>query len=82
MTPSYKHNNEKVAIVTGASQGIGAGITKAYRELGYVVIATARSIGPSEDPGIVTVGGVTYLESAPFVTGEVLCIDGGQSAGH
>ncbi len=49
--------NEKVAIITGASQGIGAGLTKAYRELGYAVIATARSIGRSEDSGIVTVEG-------------------------
>jgi NAD(P)-dependent dehydrogenase (short-subunit alcohol dehydrogenase family) len=47
----------KVAIITGASQGIGAGLTRAYRELGYVVIATARSIGPSEDLGMVTVAG-------------------------
>ena len=50
-------NNEKVAIITGASQGIGAGLTKAYRERGYAVIATARSIGPSEDAGIVAVEG-------------------------
>jgi NAD(P)-dependent dehydrogenase (short-subunit alcohol dehydrogenase family) len=28
------------------------------------------------------VGGVLYLESAGFVTGEILHIDGGQSAGH
>jgi NAD(P)-dependent dehydrogenase (short-subunit alcohol dehydrogenase family) len=28
------------------------------------------------------VGGVLYLESAPFVTGEILRIDGGQSAGR
>ena len=28
------------------------------------------------------VGGVLYLESAPFVTGEILHIDGGQSAGR
>jgi NAD(P)-dependent dehydrogenase (short-subunit alcohol dehydrogenase family) len=28
------------------------------------------------------IGGVLYLESAPFVTGEILHIDGGQSAGH
>jgi hypothetical protein len=28
------------------------------------------------------VDGVIYLESAPFVTGEILHIDGGQSAGH
>jgi NAD(P)-dependent dehydrogenase (short-subunit alcohol dehydrogenase family) len=35
-------------------------------------------VGEIED----VVGGVIYLESAPFVTGEVLHIDGGQSAGH
>jgi NAD(P)-dependent dehydrogenase (short-subunit alcohol dehydrogenase family) len=34
-------NNKKVAIITGASQGIGAGLTRAYRKLGYAVIATA-----------------------------------------
>jgi NAD(P)-dependent dehydrogenase (short-subunit alcohol dehydrogenase family) len=28
------------------------------------------------------VDGVVYLESASFVTGEILHIDGGQSAGH
>lgn len=50
-------NDEKVAIITGASQGIGAGLTKAYRECGYAVIVTARSIGPSEDSGIVAVEG-------------------------
>jgi hypothetical protein len=25
---------------------------------------------------------VLYLENAPFVTGEILHVDGGQSAGH
>jgi NAD(P)-dependent dehydrogenase (short-subunit alcohol dehydrogenase family) len=28
------------------------------------------------------VGAVLYLEGAPFVTGEILHVDGGQSAGH
>jgi NAD(P)-dependent dehydrogenase (short-subunit alcohol dehydrogenase family) len=28
------------------------------------------------------VGAILYLESAPFVTGEILHVDGGQSAGH
>jgi NAD(P)-dependent dehydrogenase (short-subunit alcohol dehydrogenase family) len=28
------------------------------------------------------VQGVLYLENAPFVTGEILHVDGGQSAGH
>ncbi len=40
---------EKVAIVTGASQGIGAGIVRAYREAGYKVVATSRSI--RQEPG-------------------------------
>jgi NAD(P)-dependent dehydrogenase (short-subunit alcohol dehydrogenase family) len=50
-------SNQKVAIVTGASQGIGAGLARAYRERGHAVIAAARSIGASEDPGVVTVEG-------------------------
>lgn len=39
-------NEEKVAIIAGASQGIGAGLTKVYRERGYavIVVVTARSI--------------------------------------
>ncbi len=49
--------SQKVAVITGASQGIGAELVKAYRERGYRVVATARSIQPSEDPDIVTVAG-------------------------
>lgn len=48
---------QKVAIITGASQGIGAGLMRAYRELGYGVIANALSIAPSEDPGVLTIEG-------------------------
>ncbi|MDR7098375.1 NAD(P)-dependent dehydrogenase (short-subunit alcohol dehydrogenase family) [Lysobacter niabensis] len=47
----------KVAIVTGASQGIGAGLVKAFRDRGYRVIANSRSIKPSNDPDILTVAG-------------------------
>src|ERR1700754_2015404 len=50
-------NPKKVAVVTGASQGIGAEIVKGFREQGYAVVATARSIKPSDDPGVVTVAG-------------------------
>ncbi len=28
------------------------------------------------------VGGILFLESSPFITGEILHIDGGQIAGH
>ncbi len=56
MIPPPKHE-EKVAIITGASQGIGAGLVSAYRKLGYAVIASALSIGPSDDPSIVAIAG-------------------------
>ncbi|WER49382.1 SDR family NAD(P)-dependent oxidoreductase [Cupriavidus sp. WKF15] len=49
--------SQKVAVITGASQGIGAELVKAYRERGYRVVATARSIQPSDDPDIVSVAG-------------------------
>ncbi|MFC0397662.1 SDR family NAD(P)-dependent oxidoreductase [Paraburkholderia rhizosphaerae] len=50
-------NPNKVAVVTGASQGIGAELVKAFREKGYGVVAVARSIKPSDDPGIVAIAG-------------------------
>ncbi|MEY9895760.1 NAD(P)-dependent dehydrogenase (short-subunit alcohol dehydrogenase family) [Catenulispora sp. MAP5-51] len=48
---------QKVAVITGASQGIGAGLVAAYRKLGYGVVATSRSIAPSSDPDVLTVRG-------------------------
>jgi NAD(P)-dependent dehydrogenase (short-subunit alcohol dehydrogenase family) len=50
-------NEPKVAVITGASQGIGAGLVKAYRDRDYRVVATARSIKPSNDPEILAVAG-------------------------
>jgi NAD(P)-dependent dehydrogenase (short-subunit alcohol dehydrogenase family) len=47
----------KVAIVTGASQGIGAALVKAYRDRDYRVVATSRSIKPSADPDVLAVAG-------------------------
>ncbi|PWI19359.1 3-oxoacyl-ACP reductase [Streptomyces sp. Act143] len=48
---------KKVAIVTGASQGIGAAVVDGYRKLGYAVVATSRTIAPSDDPDVITVQG-------------------------
>jgi NAD(P)-dependent dehydrogenase (short-subunit alcohol dehydrogenase family) len=47
----------KVAIITGASQGIGAGLVAAYRGRGWAVVASARAIKPSDDPDMLTVVG-------------------------
>lgn len=39
----------KTAIVTGASQGIGAGVVKAFVERGYNVVATSRKVSQSTE---------------------------------
>jgi NAD(P)-dependent dehydrogenase (short-subunit alcohol dehydrogenase family) len=49
--------SKKVIVITGASQGLGDGMVKAFRELGYRIVATSRSIKPSTDPDILTVAG-------------------------
>ncbi len=46
---SARANEPGVAIVTGASSGIGLGITKALLEHGYRVVANSRSISKSKD---------------------------------
>jgi NAD(P)-dependent dehydrogenase (short-subunit alcohol dehydrogenase family) len=51
------NNARKVAIVTGASQGIGASLVKAYRDRDYRVVATSRSIKQGSDPDILAVAG-------------------------
>ena len=48
---------QKVAVVTGASQGMGAAMVTAYRKLGYAVVATSRTIAESGDPDVLTVQG-------------------------
>src|SRR5262245_49379619 len=51
------NNERKVAIITGASQGIGAALVKAYRDRNYRVVATSRSIKQGSDPDVVAVAG-------------------------
>jgi len=48
---------QRVAIVTGGSQGIGAGLVAGYRQRGWAVVACARTIKPSPDPDVLSVEG-------------------------
>lgn len=50
-------NERKVAIITGASQGIGAALVKGFRDRNYRVVATSRSIKQGTDPDILAVPG-------------------------
>ena len=47
----------KVAIITGASQGIGVGLVAGFRGAGYGVVGNSRSIDSVEEPDYVTVAG-------------------------
>ena len=47
----------KVAVITGGSQGIGAGLVAGYRGRGWAVVASALTIKPSDDPDLLTVAG-------------------------
>ena len=64
---------KKVAIITGASGGIGAGLTAAFRATGYRVVGTSRSMPSSDDPDYLTVNGdITRAETAERVVEQAL----------
>ena len=44
-------SNGKVALVTGASRGAGAGIARGFGELGYTVYVTGRTVAPGDAKG-------------------------------
>jgi len=51
------NKSQKVVLVTGASQGIGAKIVDAFRQLDYRIVATSRTIKPSDDGNILCIAG-------------------------
>jgi NAD(P)-dependent dehydrogenase (short-subunit alcohol dehydrogenase family) len=67
------NNERKVAIITGGSQGIGAGLVGAYRERDYRVVATSRSIKPAADDDILSIAGdISDPETAERVVRETV----------
>jgi NAD(P)-dependent dehydrogenase (short-subunit alcohol dehydrogenase family) len=70
---SVEPTPQRVAIVTGASQGIGAGLTAGFRSAGYAVVGTARSMPHSDDPDFLTVqGDISEAETAQRVVDQAL----------
>jgi NAD(P)-dependent dehydrogenase (short-subunit alcohol dehydrogenase family) len=63
----------KVAIITGGSHGIGAGLVAAYRAQGWAVVANAVKIDPSVDPDLATVAGdISQLDTVERIMQETL----------
>lgn len=66
-------SEQKVAVITGASQGIGAALFRAYRDRHYRVVATARSMAPSDDDDVIAVSGdIADRKTAERVVAEAM----------
>jgi NAD(P)-dependent dehydrogenase (short-subunit alcohol dehydrogenase family) len=64
---------QRVAVITGGSQGIGAGLVAGYRQRGWAVVASARRIKAAADPDIETVeGDIAEPETAGRIVGAAL----------
>ena len=64
---------QKVAIITGASQGIGEALVNGYRDRNFRVVASSRSIKPSSDPDILAVAGdITDPKTAERIVSQAL----------
>jgi len=79
----------RVAIITGGSQGIGAGPVAGYRERGWAVVANALQIEQSREPDLLTVPGdiadpatADKIADAALDRFERIDVDGGYAAGH
>jgi NAD(P)-dependent dehydrogenase (short-subunit alcohol dehydrogenase family) len=51
------NTSPKVAVITGASQGIGAGLVRGFLDRGYQVAANSRSIPAETSANVLTVAG-------------------------
>jgi NAD(P)-dependent dehydrogenase (short-subunit alcohol dehydrogenase family) len=60
----------KVAVITGASRGIGAALLSAYRDIDYHVVASSRSIDKSHEPSTPAVDGdIASAKTADRIVG-------------
>jgi NAD(P)-dependent dehydrogenase (short-subunit alcohol dehydrogenase family) len=64
---------QKVVVITGASQGIGAGLVQEFVERGYRVVACSRNIKPNGSPNVVEVAGdISQPETAALIVQEAV----------
>ena len=62
-----------MAIITGASQGIGAGLVAGFLRAGYAVAGTSRSLRPSDESNFLAVpGDITEVGTAQRVVEQTL----------
>ena len=54
---------QRVAVITGGSQGIGAGLVAAYRQRGWAVVANSLHIKESNDPDLLPIAGDVSQQS-------------------
>ena len=67
--PETDNDTPKVAIVTGASQGLGEGIARGYRARGWRVVGVSRSIMPADEGDWLKTCNVTAAEAPTKVKG-------------
>jgi NAD(P)-dependent dehydrogenase (short-subunit alcohol dehydrogenase family) len=48
-------NEQRVAIITGGSKGIGAGLVAGYRRRGWAVVDASRTVKPAQDPAVLNI---------------------------
>ena len=69
----------KVAVITGAGQGIGAGVARSFAEAGWTVSLMSpseRSVTLARELGGIGRQG-SALEGASYMTGQNVLVDGG-----
>jgi NAD(P)-dependent dehydrogenase (short-subunit alcohol dehydrogenase family) len=69
-------SERKVAIITGASQGIGASVMEGFRQLGYGVVGNSRTIGKADivqdEATLVVDGDIASPETADRIVGAAI----------
>ena len=66
-------SERKVAVITGASQGIGAGLVRGFLNRGFRVVANSRSIKLDASADVITfVGDIADLAVAERVIGDAV----------